>query len=100
MRSYEPLPRRLASTLALGLCAVVPLALGADAQAQQVPQNGAVAFSAVRGGVRVVYAKQPNGRTVQLLPGAGPADHPAFSARGARLMFTRRGSLGAQIWIS
>src|SRR5215207_2153110 len=91
-------PSRL-KTLALAslLAAAVPVA---DAWAQERPKNGLIAFSAQRSGTRVIFSRQPNGRRLRLVSTGGRSDHPAFSPRGKRLLFTRHGAAGAQLWIT
>jgi Tol biopolymer transport system component len=93
-----PRPVRATRVLALGcLLAAVP---AADAWSQERPENGVVAFGAQRAGARVIYTRRSNGTGVRLVRTGPGSDDPAFSARGKRLLFTRRGSLGAQLWVA
>ncbi len=88
----------LARVAALGcLLAALPVA---DAQAREKPKNGLIGFSAVRAGERVIYTRKSNGTGLRLVRTGPGSDDPAFSVRGRRLLFTRRGPLGAQLWIS
>jgi len=75
------------------------LAAAAQAQAPK-PKNGAIAFSAKRGGSRAIYTRAFNGADLKLVPTQGRADQPDVSPRGARLAFTRFGSSGRQIWVT
>ncbi len=70
------------------------------APAATTPSNGAVAFSAKRAGSRVIYTRAANGGDLRLVDTVGRADHPAVSARGKRLAFTKYGPWGAQVWIT
>ena len=90
------------AALRSSLIAVAALAVAAPsvAGAAEVPRNGAIAFSAVRGADRVIYTRQPDGRGLRLLNTGGRSDYPAFSPRGRRLAFTKYGPLGAQIFVS
>jgi Tol biopolymer transport system component len=84
--------------LPLGLLLVALPATAAGAR--EHPRNGLIAFSAERAGTRVIYTRASNGRHLRLIRTGGPSDHPAFSPRGRRLLFTRRSDTGSQIWIT
>ena len=77
----------------------VLLAAAAAATAAEKPKNGLIAFSAKSGGTRVIYTRESNGTQLRRVATHGRANDPAFSPRGKRLLFTRFGSLGAQLWI-
>jgi len=90
--------RRLQAVL---LCFALLGGLAAVAQARTPKaKNGAIAFSAKRGGTRAIFTREPNGANLRLVPTQGRADQPAVSPRGLRLAFTRYGSTGSQIWIT
>jgi Tol biopolymer transport system component len=92
-------PIRLKASRALALACLLAALPLADAGAQERPENGVIAFSAQRAGKRVVYTRASNGTRLRVFRAVRSADDPAFSARGRRLAFTRRG-LGSQIWIA
>ena len=79
------------------LAAAAPLT---DAHAQEHPTNGVIAFAAQRAGTRVIYTRASNGTHLRLIRTGTPADHPAFSPRGKRLLFSRRGEAGSQVWVA
>jgi len=93
-------PRRRKASRALAVACLLAALPAADAWAQERPKNGSIAFSAQRAGTRVIYTRERNGSGLRLVRTGGRSDHPAFSARGKRLLFTRYGSLGAQLWIT
>jgi acid phosphatase type 7 len=72
----------------------------AQASARERPKNGVIAFAAQRAGIGVIYTRAPTGSHLRLLRTGTPADHPVFSPRGKRLLFTRRGPSGSRVWIS
>src|SRR5438874_2121607 len=89
---------RSARAAILGLLlAALPIT---GAQAQEHPTNGVIAFAAERAGTRVIYTRAPNGTRLRLIRTGSPADHPAFTPRGKRLLFSRRGDAGSQVWIA
>ncbi len=94
------MPRRRTAFRALAVACLLAALPAADAWAQERPKNGSIAFSAQRAGARVIYTRGPNGRALRLVRTGGRSDHPAFSSRGKRLLFTRYGSRGAQLWIT
>jgi Tol biopolymer transport system component len=101
---HKSVRRNLTPSLRLGSCALACVLAGvlamlplADAHAQR-PRNGEIAFSAKRGGARVIYARRPDGTRLHLVHTGGRSDQPAFSPGGKRLLFTRYGSGGAQVW--
>jgi WD40 repeat protein/calcineurin-like phosphoesterase family protein len=71
-----------------------------EAHAQERPANGLIAFGAQRAGTRVIYTRASNGTQLRLIRTGTPADHPVFSPRGKRLLFTRQGNSGSQVWVS
>jgi acid phosphatase type 7 len=83
---------------AVGLACLL-FAAAAPAATETV-KNGSIAFSGKRGGTRAIYARNSNGTHLRVLPTRGRADHPAYSGQGRRLLFTRYGALGAQVWVT
>ena len=96
MRNASAALLRVAGIVLAAMALGVPPATAAV----EAPRNGAIAFSAARGGDRVIYTRQPDGGGLRLLATGGRADHPAISPRGRRIAFTRYGPLGAQIFVS
>jgi Tol biopolymer transport system component len=94
------MPRLFRAVRFTAAAALLPALLAADAQAQEKPKNGVIAFSAQRAGQRVIYTRKSNGTGLRLVQTGVGSDDPAFSVRGQRLLFTRRSTLGAQVWIS
>jgi len=64
------------------------------------PDNGSVVFAGKRLGKPVIYLRDPELPGVRVVPTQGWASGPAVSPGGRRVAFTRRGSLGAQIWVA
>lgn len=88
---------RYASTITPLLVASL---LGVCGQAAAAVGNGKIAFSAKRGGTRVVYERDWTGGALRVVRTDGRADHPAFSPGGRRLAYTRYTSLGAQVFVT
>ena len=93
------MPRPRNNLAILILAAVLALVPAGAAAAQDRPENGRIAFGAKRDGQRVVYTRRSNGTGLRLLRTGTGADDPAFSVRGRRLLFTRRGALGTELWL-
>jgi len=92
----RPGPATTALAAALACLVAAPAALAA----REVPKNGIIAFSGDRAGARVIYTRASNGKRLRIAPTGRRSDHPAFSKVGRRLVFTRHGSLGSQLWVT
>lgn len=86
--------RLLAAAAITGLLAVLP------PPAHSQVGNGSIAFSGERAGTRVIYTRNADGTALRVVRTGGGSDDPAFSPLGRRLVFTLRGDLGAQLWVS
>jgi Tol biopolymer transport system component len=76
------------------------VALLAAGPAAAAPQNGSVVFAGKLLGKPVIYVRDPALPGVRVVPTDGWAYWPAASPGGRRVAFTRRGGLGAQIWVA
>jgi WD40-like Beta Propeller Repeat len=93
-------PRALAARIIGGAAAVVAAlspATPVDSAAATL-ENGAIAFAGKRLGKPVIYMRDPDLTGPRVVPTRGWAGEPAVSPGGQRIVFTRRGRLGSQIW--
>jgi hypothetical protein len=93
-------PRARAARITGGAAAVVAALSPATpvGSAAATLENGAIAFAGKRLGKPVIYMRDPDLTGARVVPTRGWAGEPAVSPGGQRIVFTRRGRLGAQIW--